>query len=172
MPIYTIGPRKEFTALSTGEYVMTLRSVEQEVEEKDSQYSKKGDIKVVWTWDVAVPSGESQQRKSRTPPPETWSKKSNFVHICTALGLVDDQRASEEGIQLDPATGVGRKCIGVIVQKLKEGSTFEFTDSITAFKPLPVPVFGQGIVSAPAAALPEVICWPGHRSCSRFAGSS
>ena len=157
MPVYAIGPRQAFEALPTAEYTLTLEKVGEYIEEKDSQYSKKGDQKVEWTFGVAVPGGEDTTRRVRTPAPTSWNEKSNFVHIVTALDPVGTAKAREEGWKGDPAALVGRKCLGTIVRKPKEGSNSgEITDSITVFAPLPQrPIFAGSESPVPLAPAPR-----------------
>jgi hypothetical protein len=135
--IYDIGPRQNFLPLPTGEYVITLKSWEERAEEQDSQYSKKGDVKIELTWIVAVPNDEPATRKARLSIPASWNEKSNFVHAAEALRLVDREKAIAEGAHVNWDMGSGKSCTGTIVKKLKEGKTDEWTDSITAYAPLP-----------------------------------
>ena len=151
--IYDIGPRQNFLPLPTGEYVLTLKSWEERTEEQDSQYSKKGDTKIELTWIVDVPNDEPATRKARLSIPMSWNEKSNFVHAAEALRLVDHEKAVAEGAHVNWDTGVGKSCTGTIVKKIKEGKTDEWTDSITAYAPMPQQVAhaaghaaGQGLV--------------------------
>jgi hypothetical protein len=155
---YEIGPRQNFIPLSTGEYTMTLKSVEEHVEEQDSQYSKKGDVRLEWTWLIELPGEEEPAvRKTRTPIPQSFNEKSGMVKILVALKLVDAAKAIAEGCKIDPERGVGRRCLGTIVKKLKEGKSDEWTDSITAYAPIPsspAPLSGVplgGSTASPAA---------------------
>lgn len=154
---YTIGPRQTFEPLPTGEYMLTLKEWREYKEEEDSAFSKKGDVKVEWTFEVAVPNAEPTVRKARTSIPASFSEKSHFVHIITALGLVDANTGAEGGCTVDLDAGIGKRCVGTIVKKLKTGKTNEYTDSITVYAPLPAQlsaplVFGG---SAPASPTPS-----------------
>lgn len=133
---YTLGPRQTFEALPTADYKITLKSWREIVEDKDTQYSKKGDIRVEWNWIVTVPGAEDQDRRDWSNVPATFSDKSTFVHIAIALGIVDSVAAIEAGATVDPDQGIGKSCIGTIVKSLKaDGKTW--TDKITAYAPLP-----------------------------------
>ena len=131
--IYSIGPRRAFTPLPTGEYVMTLDSWQEREEEQDSQYSKKGDIKIEWTWIVSLPNDEDTTRKTRGAIPKQWNEKSTFVHVAEALGLVDHAFAVTNGTKVNWDMGVGKKCLGTIVKKPKESNPSEMTDTIEAY---------------------------------------
>jgi hypothetical protein len=133
---YTLGPRQTFEALPTADYKLTLKSWREIVEDKDTQYSKKGDIRVEWNWIVAVPGAEDQDRRDWSNVPATFSDKSTFVHIVIALGIVDSLKAIEEGATVDPDQGIGKSCIGTIVKSLKPDNK-TWTDKITAYAPLP-----------------------------------
>src|ERR1035437_503890 len=149
---YDIGPRQNFVPLPTGEYPITLKSVEERTEDQDSQYSKKGDVKLEWTWLFELAGNEEPAtRKSRTPIPQSFNEKSGMVHIVLALALADSAKAIAEGCSIDPSRGIGRRCLGTIVKKLKEGKTDEWTDSITAYAPL---AQQQQATAAPAAGNP------------------
>jgi len=134
---YTLGPRTSFEALPTAEYKLTLKSWREIVEQNDTKYSKKGDIRVEWNWIVTVPNGDDQDRRDWTNVPATFSDKSTFVHICIALGIVDSVDAIEAGATIDPDQGIGKSCLGTIVKSLKsDGKTWG--DKITQYAPLPV----------------------------------
>jgi hypothetical protein len=136
---YTLGPRQTFEALPTADYKLTLKSWREIVEDKDTQYSKKGDIRVQWDWVVTVPGSEDQDRRDWSNVPSTFSEKSTFVHIVIALGIVDSIAAIEAGATVDPDQGIGKSCIGTIVKSLKPDNK-TWTDKITAYAPLPVEV--------------------------------
>lgn len=154
---YTLGPRQTFEALPTADYKLTLKSWREIVEDKDTQYSKKGDVRVEWNWVVTVPGAEDQDRRDWSNVPATFSDKSTFVHIVTALGIVDSLKAIEEGATVDPDQGIGKSCIGTIVRQLRgsiKGTTGlpeQWTDKITAYAPLPTtvaPVKSKGDMAA------------------------
>ena len=133
---YTLGPRTSFEALPTAEYKLTLKSWREITEQNDTQFSKKGDVRIEWNWLVAVPNGDDQDRRDWTNIPATFSEKSTFVHICIALGIVDSVAAIEAGATIDPDQGIGKSCLGTIVKSLKaDGKTWG--DKITAYAPLP-----------------------------------
>jgi len=133
---YTLGPRQTFEALPTAEYTLTLKSWREITEQNDTQFSKKGDVRIEWNWVVTVPGGEDQDRRDWTNIPTTFSEKSTFVHICIALGIVDSVAAIEAGATIDPDQGIGKSCLGTIVKSLKsDGKTWG--DKITAYAPLP-----------------------------------
>jgi len=133
----TLAPRVEFTPLDTGEYKLTLIEIKDIVQERDTTYSKKGDVRLEFHWEVEVPGSEPEQRRSWFNIPKTFSKKSPFVAVIVALGLVTEAEAIENGTTFDLDAGLGRSCIGIIVKKLKEG-TNEWIDEITGFMPLSV----------------------------------
>ena len=133
--IYQVGPRQSFTPLATGDYVLTLKEVGEHVEEEDSQYSKRGDVKVEWTWEVAVPNDEPTTRRVRAAVPASWNEKSTFVKIAEALRLVDHERAVTEGAHINWDVAIGKKCMGSILKLPKEGKPGEWTDNIKAFAP-------------------------------------
>ena len=133
---YTLGPRVDFEALPTADYKLTLKAWKETVETTDTKFSKKGDVRIEWNWIVAVPGSEDQERRDWTSIPATFAEKSNFVHIAIALGIVDSQKAIEEGATIDPDQGIGKSCMGTIVKALKaDGKTWG--DKITAYAPLP-----------------------------------
>ena len=133
---YTLGPRQTFEALPTAEYKLTLKSWREITEQNDTQFSKKGDVRVEWNWAVTVPGGEDQERRDWTNIPATFSEKSTFVHIAIALGIVDSVAAIEAGATIDPDQGIGKSCLGTIVKALKsDGKTWG--DKITQYAPLP-----------------------------------
>jgi len=133
---YTIGPRTTFEALETADYRITLKAVQEVTETEDSEFSKKGDIKVQWAFLVSVPAGDDVERRVRTAPPATFSEKSTFNHIIVALGLVDEQKAIDETTVVDPEQGIGRSCMATIVKQLKRDKK-TWTDTFKAFFPLP-----------------------------------
>lgn len=133
---YTLGPRTSFEALPTAEYTLTLKSWREITEQNDTQFSKKGDIRIEWNWFVTVPNSEDQDRRDWTNIPATFSEKSTFVRICIALGIVDSVAAIEAGATVDPDQGIGKSCLGTIVKSLKaDGKTWG--DKITQYAPLP-----------------------------------
>ena len=133
---YTLGARTSFEALPTAEYKLTLKSWREITEQNDTQFSKKGDVRIEWNWLVAVPNGDDQDRRDWTNIPATFSEKSTFVHICIALGIVDSVAAIEAGATIDPDQGIGKSCLGTIVKSLKaDGKTWG--DKITQYAPLP-----------------------------------
>jgi hypothetical protein len=133
---YTLGPRVEFEALPTADYRLTLKAWKETIETADTKFSKKGDVRIEWNWLVAVPGAEDQERRDWTNIPATFAEKSNFVHIAVALGIVDNEKAIEEGATIDPDKGIGKSCIGTIVKALKsDGKTWG--DRITQYAPLP-----------------------------------
>jgi len=134
---YTLGPRQTFEALPTADYKLTLKSWREIIEDKDTQYSKKGDIRVEWNWIVTVPGSEDQDRRDWSNVPATFSEKSTFVHIAVALGIVDSVAAIEAGATVDPDQGIGKSCIGTIVKSLKADNK-TWGDKITAYAPLPI----------------------------------
>jgi hypothetical protein len=133
---YTLGPRQTFEALPTADYKLTLKSWKEIIEDKDTQYSKKGDVRVEWNWIVTVPGDEDQERRDWSNVPATFSEKSTFVHIAVALAIVDSVAAVEAGATIDPDQGIGKSCIGTIVKSLKADNK-TWTDKITAYAPLP-----------------------------------
>ena len=133
---YTLGPRQTFEALPTAEYKLTLKSWREITEQNDTQFSKKGDVRIEWNWGVTVPNSEDQDRRDWTNIPATFSEKSTFVHIAIALGIVDSVAAIEAGATIDPDQGIGKSCLGTIVKSLKsDGKTWG--DKITQYAPLP-----------------------------------
>lgn len=139
MTTYEIGPRKSFVPLATGEYVLTLKSWEEVIEESDSQYSKKGDKRIRWTFTVAVPNEDNTERRVMTSIPGTFSEKSIFVQIISALGVVDMEKAKADGVSINPDNFVGQQCLGTIVRRVKDGKQPNdhdaWTDSITQYAP-------------------------------------
>ena len=132
---YTLGPRVDFEALPTADYRLTLKTWKETIEAADTKFSKRGDVRIEWSWLVAVPGGEDQERRDWTNIPATFAEKSNFVHIAIALGIVDSVKAIEEGATIDPDQGIGKSCIGTIVKALKtDGKTWG--DRITQYAPL------------------------------------
>ena len=160
---YNVGPATTFTPLPTAEYLLTVKSWQEVIETEDREYSKKGDAKIELMFTVAVPGAEDATRRVRFAPPASWSTKSTFVHVAEALRLVDHDTAAAEGAQIDWDRAVNLQCIGTIVKKLKQGSTTEFTDSITAYAPLA----GQAAAAAPAAGNP---IQNRYNALMRFAG--
>lgn len=133
---YTLGPRQTFEALPTADYKLTLKSWREIVEDRDTQYSKKGDIRNEFNWIVTVPGGEDQDRRDWANVPQTFSDKSTFVHIAVALQIVDSEKAIAEGAVIDWDQGIGKSCIGTIVKSLKADNK-TWGDKITAYAPLP-----------------------------------
>lgn len=133
---YTVGPRQTFEALPTAEYHLTLKGWKEVTEQADTEFSKKGDVRVQWDWVVKVPNAEDQERRDWTNIPTTFSDKSNFIHIAIALRIVDSEKAIEEGATIDPDKGIGRSCLGTIVKSLKKDNK-TWTDKITQYAPLP-----------------------------------
>lgn len=133
---HTLAPRTDFEALPTAEYVLTLKAWREIVEQADTQYSKKGDIRIEWNWIVAVPNAETVERRDWTNIPVTFAEKSTYVHIVVALGIVDSVAAIENGATIDEDQGIGKSCLGTIVKSLKkDGKTWG--DKITQYAPLP-----------------------------------
>jgi hypothetical protein len=133
---YTLGPRQTFEALPTAEYRLTLKSWKEIVEDKDTQYSKRGDIRNEFNWIVTVPGAEDQDRRDWCNVPQTFSEKATFVHIAVALQIVDNDKAIAEGATVDWDQGVGKSCLGTIVKALKADNK-TWGDKITAYAPLP-----------------------------------
>jgi len=133
---YTLEPRQTFEALPTAEYKLTLKSWREIVEQSDTQFSKKGDVRIEWNWVVTVPNSEDQDRRDWTNIPATFSEKSTFVHIVAALGIVDSVAAIEAGATVDPDQGIGKSCLGTIVKSLKPDNK-TWSDRITQYAPLP-----------------------------------
>lgn len=129
---YTIAPRVEFTPLPTGEYVARLMHWQEKVEERDTQFSRKGDVQIEFHWEVEVPGAEAEERRDWASIPRTWAKKSKFVQIALALGLARDGQAAEEGAVIDWDDGLGKRCKVTIVRSIKEG-TNDWTDKITGY---------------------------------------
>lgn len=136
---YTLGPRVDFEALPTADYKLTLKAWKETIETADTKFSKKGDVRIEWNWIVSVPNAEDQERRDWTNIPATFAEKSNFVHIAIALGIVDSQKAIEEGATIDPDQGIGKSCMGTIVKALKSDNK-TWGDKITAYAPLPTTV--------------------------------
>lgn len=134
---YTVGPRQTFEALPTAEYHLTLKSWKEVTEQADTEFSKKGDVRVQWDWIVKVPNSDDQERRDWTNIPTSFSDKSNFVHIAIALRIVDSEKAIEEGATIDPDQGIGKSCLGTIVKSLKKDNK-TWTDKITQYAPLPL----------------------------------
>jgi hypothetical protein len=157
--IYDVGPRQTFTPLATGDYVLTLKEVGEHVEEEDSQYSKKGDVKIEWTWEIAVPDEEPATRRTRAAPPASWNEKSTFVKIAEALRLVDHERAVTEGAHIDWDKAIGKQIMGSILKLPKEGKPGEWTDNIKAFAPMPhAPTTTQAPVSGALRERYRALC--------------
>lgn len=133
---YTVGPRQTFEALPTSDYKLTLKSWKEVTETADTEFSKKGDIRVQWDWIVNVPNQEDQERRDWTNIPTTFAEKSNFIHIAIALRIVDSEKAILEGATIDPDKGIGKSCMGTIVKSLKKDNK-TWTDKITAYAPMP-----------------------------------
>lgn len=133
---YTVGPRQTFEALPTAEYHLTLKSWKEVIEQSDTEFSKKGDVRVQWDWIVKVPNLDDQERRDWTNIPTSFSDKSNFVHIAIALRIVDSEKAIEAGATIDPDQGIGKSCLGTIVKSLKKDNK-TWTDKITQYAPLP-----------------------------------
>jgi len=129
---YTVAPRVIFTPLDTGEYVLTLLEVVEQVRDKDYLSYKKGDIQLEFHWEVTVQGADNEERRSWASVPKTWSKKAPFTHIAVALGLISDEEAAEQGASIDFELALGKRCLGTIVRKMKEG-TQDWTDEITAY---------------------------------------
>ena len=144
MAEYTIGPRQQFEPLPTGDYQLTLKGWRETVEEEDSQFSKRGDHKIEWTFIVAVPDEDNQERKVRTRIVENWNEKATLCHVLLGLGLTTADEAMVKGLSFDPDKAIGRKCVGTIVRKQREDGK-GLTDSFVAFSPSPF-----GATSAPA----------------------
>jgi hypothetical protein len=132
---YTLGPRVEFEPLPTADYKLTLKGWKEITVTVDTQFSKKGDTQIEWSWIVAVPNAEDAERRTWSPIPATFSEKSTFVHIVTALGIVDSVAAIEAGATIDPDAGVGKSCLGTIVKALKSDNK-TWGDKITQYAPL------------------------------------
>jgi hypothetical protein len=139
--IYTMGPEKTFTPLPTGEYVLTLKEWKEVTEEKDSTYSKKGDVKIQFTWLVTVPGDDDAERRVSVAPPEGYNKKSTLCHIGVALGVIDAEKAAAEGISYKPDQWIGRRCMGTILRQPKMDDPKTMTDKISAYSPLPANTF-------------------------------
>ena len=136
MADYTVGPRREFEPLPTGDYQLTLKSWKEVIEEKNSQYSKKGDRKLEWTFVVAVPNEDNQERRVRTRIVGNWNEKSTLCHVLLGLGLTTADEAMAKGLTFDPDQAIGRKCVGTILRKAREDGK-GMTDSIISFSPSP-----------------------------------
>lgn len=155
---YTIGAARNFTAIPTGDYTLTLKSWAEVTEDKDSEFSKKGDLKVELTWlvDVASEDGEDVTRRVRFAPPSSWNGKSTFVKVAEALRLVDHDKAKSEGATVDWDKGIGKTCIGSILRHPKESEPTALTDTIKSYSPMPAkPVFGGGEPAVPLAPAPR-----------------
>lgn len=153
---YTIGAARNFTAIPTGDYTLTLKSWQEVTEDKDSDFSKKGDLKIELTWlvDVASEDGEDVTRRVRFAPPSSWNAKSTFVKVAEALKLVDHDKAKSEGATVDWDKGIGKQCIGSILKHPKESEPTVMTDTIKSYSVLPAkPVFGES--SVPLAQAPR-----------------
>jgi hypothetical protein len=133
---YTLGPRQTFEALPTSDYKLTLKSWKEIIEQADTDFSRKGDVRVQWDWIVTVPGAEDQDRRDWCNIPATFSDKATFVHIAIALAIVDSIAAIEAGATIDPDQGIGKSCIGTIVKSLKKDQK-TWGDKITAYAPLP-----------------------------------
>jgi hypothetical protein len=133
---YTLGPRQTFEALPTADYKLTLKSWKEIIEQADTDFSKKGDVRIQWDWVVTVPGAEDQDRRDWCNIPATFSDKATFVHIAIALAIVDSIAAIEAGATIDPDQGIGKSCIGTIVKSLKKDQK-TWGDKITAYAPLP-----------------------------------
>ncbi len=152
---YTLAPRVEFEALATGDYTVTLLEVVEKVEEKDTAFSKRGDIRLEFHWEVAVPGDEPMEKRDWSSIPKTFSKKSKFVAIAIALGLVSEQEAIEYGCAVDFEPGLGKRCVATIVRKQKEGSE-EWTNQITGYTALTrIPTGGRRRPAVAAVAEPD-----------------
>lgn len=155
---YTIGAARNFTAIQTGDYTLTLKSWQEVTEDKDSDFSKKGDLKIELTWlvDVASEDGEDVTRRVRFAPPLSWNGKSTFVKVAEALRLVDHDKAKSEGATVDWDKGIGRQCIGSILRHPKESEPTVMTDTIKSYSPMPAkPVFGRDESFVPLAPAPR-----------------
>jgi hypothetical protein len=149
--VYDIAPRVEFEALNTGDYVLRLLEYKEVVEDHDTAFSKKGDVRLQFQWEVDVPGAEPTERRDWASIPKTFAAKSKFVMIALALGIVDESVAATAGAQIDFDDGLGKRCMGTIVRKIKEG-TKEWTDQITAYTALtriPGPRDRQRVQPAP-----------------------
>lgn len=129
---YAIAPRVDFQPLPTGDYVLTLLEVKEVVEERDTAFSKRGDVRLEFHWEVQVPGEEPEERRDWSGIPRTFSKKSKFVAIAVALGLVSDAEGAEQGANIDFDDGLGKRCLGTIVRAQKPNSD-EWTDKITGY---------------------------------------
>jgi hypothetical protein len=134
MAVITLGPRKVFEPLPTGDYRLTLVSYSMESRKPD-QWHKTDYVNIEFQWKVAVPGKEATQRKSDAPVPETFSEKSRLVQIIVALGVIDSAKAAADGCAIDLDKAIGHSCVGTIVRKLKEDGK-SWTDQITAFSPM------------------------------------
>lgn len=153
---YTIGAARNFTAIPTGDYTLTLKSWQEVTEDKDSEFSKKGDLKIELTWlvDAASEDDEDVTRRVRFAPPSSWNGKSTFVKVAEALRLVDHDTAKSEGATVDWDKGIGKQCIASILRHPKESEPTVMTDTIKSYSPMPAkPVFG-GAESVPLAPAP------------------
>jgi len=131
--IYHLEPKKSFEALPTGEYVLTLKEWREVVEEQDTQFSKKGDVRLEFHWNVAVPGGEDTDRKDWCSVAATANEKTKLLKIAAALRVVDLDRAMQDGCDLNPDLWTGRSCVGTIVRKQKDDKSL--TDSIVSYAP-------------------------------------
>jgi len=131
--IYHLEPKKSFEALPTGEYVLTLKEWREVVEEQDTQFSKKGDVRFEFTWSVAVPGGEDTERKDWAAEAKTANEKTKILLIAVALGMASMERAQREGLDYNPDLWVGKSCVGTIVRKVKDDKSL--TDSIVSYAP-------------------------------------
>ena len=154
---YTIGAARNFTAIPTGDYTLTLQSWQEVTEDKDSDFSKKGDLKIELTWlvDAASEDGEDVTRRVRFAPPSTWSAKSTFVKVVEALKLVDHDKAKSEGATVDWDKGIGKQCIGSILRHPKESEPTVMTDTIKSYSPMPAKSVFGGESSVPSAPAPR-----------------
>ena len=130
---YNLEPERQFTPLPTGEYQLTLKAWEEKVETETTKYSKAGDLKIQFTWSVAVPGGEDTERRVSPKMPVAYNKKSTVCLIGVALGMINPATVAADGVQLDFDRWINRSCLGTILKHPKESDPTSITDSIDSY---------------------------------------
>ena len=139
--IYSMEPEKPFVPLSTGEYHITLKSWREVVEEQDLQYSRKGDIKIEFTWHVTVPGGEDMERRVTASLVNVFSRKANLCLIGQALGVMDFEKCASDGWTFNPDQWIGKSCMASVVRQPKATDPKSMTDKFVSYSPLPATTF-------------------------------
>ena len=124
-----IAPKRDFIALETAYYIVTLRGAKVGWREPD-QFHKEKYQDCEFEWEVDVDDAMRERlglgtdavvRRSWANLPRTFSEKSKFVQIGVALGALDMTVGAANGAKFDLDGWLGRKCRVNIVEKTKDG---------------------------------------------------